>query len=343
MNVSFRSFLFVAALAACSVIGVAWLGARQMSMRFLESGYPIWVAKQGILRDCSFGSVLVLGDSRSEAAIIPRDLPLPSANVSLGGTSPVETYFFARRALECPKPPRLVIYAHSMPSYVRPSEMLWINAARYGYIGFRDLRQIADSATRSHDVLFVNLNTHDGLTAIVRDAVYSIGFPSIFVASLVEARGNGRYASNVALEQKTASSMGHVIYKQPAEKRLVGADADVKAFVPSPLETDYFDKTLAMFAAAHVKVMLLTIPSAESTMKAIPPALIAAFDQFLLEQSARYSNIDARTSALLPWPDNLFVDGGHMNEAGAKAFTARLAACLRQPLDRPITCPLAWQ
>ena len=48
---------------------------------------------------------------------------------------------------------------------------------------------------------------------------------------------------------------------------------------------------------------------------------------------------------MLGWPDDFYIDGSHFNERGAKAFTARLASCLRaldQEFDRPRPCDLDW-
>jgi len=148
------------------------------------------------------------------------------------------------------------------------------------------------------------------------------------------------------LLQRTAATRGQVIYPQPADnKRLVGIDADETAFIPSPLEVTYFEKTLALFAAAHVRVLLLTIPAGDSTIKALDPKLRADFSRFLTLYADRYNNITPAGSGLLAWPDDFYVDGSHMNEHGAKVFTARLASCLRQwddTRDHPASCSLAW-
>jgi hypothetical protein len=346
MSLSPRSFLLASALAACVVISGVWLYCRLMPMHFLGGGYPIWVAKQAMLHDCRLGSILVLGDSRPEAAIVPADLPLPAANIAFSATTPIETYFFAREALKCSHLPRLVVYSHSVLTYVHPNERLWTIAARYGSVGFRDLRDIAAVAARDHDRSLADVNTHDGLTGIARDAVYGIGFPSIFAASLIDARGIGRYEDNKALFERTAMTRGQVVFNQPPEKRLVGVDADAKEFVPSPLETDYFDATLALFAAAHARVLLLTVPVGASTDRAIPAGAKADFTRYLTAHVSRYDNIVLGPADVYGWPDEFYVDGSHMNQRGAKIFTARLASCLRQwgdDLDHPTPCDLGWK
>ena len=57
--------VFVAVLLA------AWLYVTSFPMAFLESGYPSWVAKSTMLRNCQLGQVAFFGDSRLDAGIVP--------------------------------------------------------------------------------------------------------------------------------------------------------------------------------------------------------------------------------------------------------------------------------
>jgi hypothetical protein len=181
---------------------------------------------------------------------------------------------------------------------------------------------------------------------MVRDAVYGVGFPTIFIASLIDGRGFGRYAYNKALEDRVAATSGHVIYKLMGKQRSIGIDADEPDFVASPLESAYFEKTMDLFAAAHIPVLLLTTPASQSTIRAVSDATKTQFASFLRTAAERHPNIVLGAPALLGWPDSFYIDGSHMNQTGAKAFTGRLAACLgpwmRQPhLLQP--CELSWK
>jgi hypothetical protein len=335
MTLSARSYLLCSGLVACLVVGAAWLYTSLMPMRFLEGGYPIWVAKQAILRDCSFGSVLVMGDSRPESAINPMRLGLPAANIASGAVTPIEDYFFARRAVKCPKRPRFVVYSHSLLSFASTSEYLWKNAARYDFIAFRDLRDIARTAEELHDDSLPATNTHDGLAGIVRDVVYS--------ASLLKARGIGRYAANIALLRQTAAQQGGVTYPDRPGNTSVGADAQVTSFAALPIQAYYFDKTLELFAAAGVEVLVVPIPVSRSTMNAMPVGSATNFATFLAQHTGRFANVVASYPTITAWPDDLFVDGSHLNERGATIFSARLAACLSQSPGPPVPCDLAWK
>jgi len=333
-------------LAAACVIGAAWTYTSLLPMAFLESGYPIWVAKQAILSGCRFGDVLILGDSRPEAGIIPQQLPLSAANVTFGGTSPLETSFFAQRAMQCPKLPKLVIYSHSMAAFIQPGEGLWKNATRYGYLGFHQLRQAAAEADRLHDRALADVDTHDGLTGLVRDIVYAIHFPSVFMASLIEARGFSRYGHNKMLLLRTEATSGDVTYGDTDAGSHPGIDADIKSFAASPLEAARFAATMQLLRARGVPVLILPMPVSQSTYRAMPQAPRAAFEAFLADAENRYPSKLSAPPVIAAWPDAYFVDGSHLNEKGATIFTQRIAACLRdwqQAPDHIASCDLNWR
>ena len=122
-----------------------WLYVLVAPMTFLEGGYPNWVVKQGFIASCDLGELPVFGDSRAEAAIDPGTLHIDTRNLTLGAVSPVETYFFIRAALRCPRPPSRVVLSFSTPSFDvdRSNVFLWENAVRaMGYLSYADLREI---------------------------------------------------------------------------------------------------------------------------------------------------------------------------------------------------------
>ena len=102
----------------------------------------------------------------------------------------------------------------------------------------------------------------------------------------------------------------------------------------------------ALFATAHIPVLLLTIPASQSTVRAVSGATRVRFAGFLRDAAERYPNVMLGTPGLLGWPDAFYIDGSHMDKAGAAAFTSRLAACVRQWLDQPNRsqpCDFAWK
>ena len=107
-----------------------WLWIVALPSAFLDREYPIWQAKLRLLDTCDLGSILVVGDSRAAADIIPALLPGRASNLAIGGAQPVESYFAVKRALQCPNPPGRVVISHSMGHFFLP-DTFWTRSARF--------------------------------------------------------------------------------------------------------------------------------------------------------------------------------------------------------------------
>lgn len=344
-----RYTLIVLAVAALG-LAAAWLFANRLGMAFLESGYPIVVAKRALVAQCQAGEVAILGDSRAEAAVIPAELPLPAANLALGATGPVESYFTARALLRCPQPPKLVIYAHSIEAFQTVGQGIWQRGARFGLLSFTDLRDIAATAATLHDTTLDQISTNDGLSGILRDLAYSTGFPSVFLPSALQARLFGRWQSNLRVRDAVSTARGHVVYPDDPSAGAtghdapIGRDATIGRFAPIPLETHYTKATFALLSQAGVDTVVIPIPLARATLAALQPGVAAATVAFIADQTHGIPHVSDDFTAVIAWPDRYFVDGSHMNKAGATLFSRRLAACVTTWRSTPAApCDLAWQ
>ena len=322
----------------------AWVLAHRMGMAFLESGYPVVVAKRNLIDRCQAGELVVLGDSRAEASIMPAKLPVTSANLAVGAIGPVEAYFIARAVLRCPTPPRLVLYAPSIVAYQEIGQGLWQRAAKFGLVDYFDLRAIAHVAETLHDPSLAQVSTGDGLTGPIRDLAYSFGFPSIFTSSALDARFVGRYESNLRQLAAVTASRGQVVYPDGSGGPIVGMDAQVEHFDPEPIEVHYFDATLRMLSQAGIHTIVLPIPIAAATAAALRPEVAHGVVQYVSARTHTIPNVTDAYTSVDAWPDRLFSDGSHMNRQGAEIFSERLARCVVNWLRDPGTgCDLTWR
>ena len=345
MEFSFRSYMLSTALVIAAIIGGAWLFTKTMRMYFMESGYPSRVAKEELLSRCDLGSVLILGDSRPEASIIPRRMPTLTTNLAFGGATPVETYFTAQHALRCADRPKLIVYSHSITGFAGVNEGLWKSAVRFGLLSYHDLREIETTASTLGDPSVAATNTKDGLSGTIRDLVYASGSPTTFMASVIAGRAFERYGKNIAIYDSTFASRGQIGYDHALDNIRVGVDAETKMFIPAQTEDSYFDKTLNLFEAAGIEVVFVSIPLANSTVRVIPPSVISDFQEYLKRYAAQHPNFFPGNAAALPWPDDLFVDGSHLSSPGAAIFSIKFSTCLLRWLTSPTDrtqCDLAW-
>ena len=333
-----RRFMAVFLLAMVAALGLARVYIGIAPMGFLESGYGGWVARQSILRACDLGDVAVFGDSRAEASVIPAMLPVKAANISFGATSPMETYFFVREAMRCPRPPSRVLLVFGSVDFANVSDYLWRNAARYGYIGYRDLREISAVAASLGDKSVENMDTGDGLGGVARDALYALGFPSVYFNSLLHGEVFRRYAINRVHFDEVAAGRGFEAHATPAGSDMIGDDAKQDRFDVLPVQDAFFRRTLELLAAHGTRVEYLNVPITASTSSHIADRYLSGWRAYVASYEAQFPNFRQLGTLPTAWPDHWFNDRHHLGPAGAKAFSAKLAKCLmpeaaRQPCD----------
>ncbi len=78
-------YLLLMLAAATTAFGLVWAWAATMPMTFMEPEYAAWQAKLVLLDRCDLGDILILGDSRAAAGILPKRLQERATNLAVGG------------------------------------------------------------------------------------------------------------------------------------------------------------------------------------------------------------------------------------------------------------------
>jgi len=339
LRTAFLRFLLCSGLVFAGVIAVAWLYVANCGMAFLESGYPSWVAKTAILRDCSLGRIAFFGDSRVDAGVVPMLLPVPASNLGLPAGTAIETRSAVRRALKCPTTPRQVVISLTAEHFGPLDKFFWIDDLRYSFISYNDLWHAENLAAALADHRsFTAARTPEGLSGRVRDWVYALHFPSVYFASLVQARLIGRYGSNRTRVAAVLAS--HGFWPFGASSLDAPRPREPDSFEKFPLQAAEFEQTLGMLNARHIDVGLLFMPVVQT--ETVHPAFEKAYLAYMRSMTRRYPNVHLIDPDLPRWPARMFVDGEHLTGAGAQLFTELLAACMADGRITP-GCNLQWQ
>ncbi|GAC1337098.1 MAG: hypothetical protein NVSMB18_01390 [Acetobacteraceae bacterium] len=337
MQSSFRRYLIRLGAILAGVVVLVWCYVALAPMAYLEGGYPAWVAKAEMLRDCRLGEVAFFGDSRLEAGVIPALLPMPASNLGVAAGTAVETRGAVRRALACPTPPRQAVISLSPEHFGPLSRFFWILSVRYGFIGPGELWETEALADRLGDRESFSTRTPDGFSGRLRDWLYAARFPSLSFSSLVQGRVFGRYDSNRARLAAVLADHGWSEYGPTGGPPAPPERAD---FVQTKLQTAAFEAALGQLRERGIDVVLLIMPFAESDHR--DPAGEAAYLAYLTNVTRRIPGVHLAAGSLPRWPDRLFADGAHLAAAGARLFTQRLAACTAEGRLAPV-CDLGWR
>jgi hypothetical protein len=109
------AYFFVWLASAAISLSIIWAWVLFLPMTYLDGTYPQWLQRATWLRECELADVVVLGDSKVESAIIPRNMPVATLNLGGPGGGPFETAYIADQIARCPDRPRRVLLSLSTP------------------------------------------------------------------------------------------------------------------------------------------------------------------------------------------------------------------------------------
>ncbi len=324
------AYLAVAALSAGCVLALAWAWVTLMPIAFLDPEYAAWAAKQVMLARCDLGEVIVVGNSRAAADIMPVLLPRATTNLAVGGGEAIEALSAVRRALACPDPPRLVVISLNPGQFVRP-DLFWERTVRFGFLDRAEIAELAEASRAANDWSIYESGHDDGLSGRIRAALYAVRFPSLYFGSLVKGGVFLRMWENRRAFAAGLTARGQYFFGTAPGCDEVAIEGHLDAFRPLPVLDLYFDRLLALLRDRGVRTEFVAMPVNRETWEASRPALRSAFAAYLRRYQDKYPNFRVVGPTMLGWPDRYFGDDfSHLNPEGARLLSARLGSCLAE-------------
>ena len=323
-------YLLVMGLVLVLGLGFSWVWSAKMKLAFLDPEYAAWSAKQDLVARCDLGDLLVLGDSRAGAGMMPTRLPGNGVNISVGGAKPVEMYFFLRRAMACPNMPHHVLLSIDA-GHFHSTDTFWERSARFGTFSMADLHEIEAVARQTGDESLFDQPRSDGFPNLLRDFLYATSFPTLNFASMTRGGLFMRYAHNIDERNKTLLARGHHLFGNDSSDTTEADDASLDSFQVLPLEGWYFDRMLQEMQARGIRVDFVTVPVNEATAAHITPQLREGFAAYLAAAARRHPNFHVLVPPIPSLPNRYFGDiFAHLNQSGAELFSATLAEAMRK-------------
>jgi hypothetical protein len=340
--VSPRRFLLLAGLAALASFAIVWAWVAAMPLAYLDPEYPSWLAKREMLRRCDLGEVVVVGDSRAAADVIPALLPMKTTNLAVGGGKSIEAYTALTRSLRCNVPLRRIIISLDSEHFMQP-DLFWERTVRFGFLDRSDVAALERVARDLGDWNSFQARQTDHLPDRFRGPLYALRFPPLYFNSVIKGGVFLRWWQNRRSLQASLDARGQYFFGTDAGSSDLAAEAHLERFRPMPVLDWYFDRMLALLAERGIPVDFVSMPLNEATWYAVRPAFREAFAAYLAFYAMRYPNFHVVGPTMPRWPDRLFGDAfSHLNPEGAARFSAMLGRCLDQRMSG-ITAPAACQ
>jgi len=328
-ELSFKGFIVVASIVFLVTWGVVWVYIAACPMAYADRDYPLSLAKAELIAQCRPNEVAVFGDSMVVAGVLPTAIHVPVENLAFPAATPIETYFFVKRLLRCPEIPRLVVIAHSTSMYPA-DKFFWSILAASGALNTVEIRAVEADARALDDHELERAEHPSAVPYAFLPELYAMRFPPLYFGDLLGGYVVGRWRYNERALQEAITSSGRSSFgtADRSDGISISDQADMDGWHVSPLINLYLSRTLALLAARHVPVVIITLPINAATCEHLVPALQQRFSAYLTKVAQANPNVELADATIPCWPDRFFGDNMHFNLSGAVAYSRDLQELL---------------
>jgi hypothetical protein len=321
---TYHRTLLVTTLAVLVSISVY---LRRYPMRYFGTEYPMWQVAFETANDASTpaADVLIVGDSRTKAGLLPEAFGPNSYSLTLGGAEPATLYHLLATYLRTHRAPRVVILSIA-PYHFSKAEAFWERGQKFGLMSWDDTQAILSRALELGDPLLGN-----GVLELHGQALlYAARAPHLYFAELWNARGGMRGPSNDKVRASIRERRGQQFFGTAKSHSGKCWETQLEHLGVSPLLDDYVRRMLELSLKSGAQTHFLTMPMNTSSARALKPAYRAELAEHLEKLARAHPRADVDT-ALPELADSYFGDESHLNESGARFFSERLAARVGAP------------
>jgi hypothetical protein len=294
----------------------------------LFAGYPLWLAKEQMVDECDVGDLTIIGDSRAVAGIIPTQLGKNVVNLALGGGSPIEAYFMAKKVLACPKRPSAFLVSLSPEHFHAPeSGAFWDYGAMSGLYDFRDLEEVRVVSRKFKDGDLYDAPKIFDIEARLKDLLYSISFPGFNFQSIWSNVYSSRARENSVEIRNTKKSHGQRYFGMSHRVDMPNNYAKESGLVRDPVTNYFFAKMLHLMKDAGIPVYFVNLPYHEYQRPAKGGDLAASFITYL-DAFERQGLLKVVGDPFPFYPAQFFGDEAHLNPLGALRFSRSLCRAM---------------
>jgi hypothetical protein len=331
IETSYRRFLATVLVVVVVVIGALWLWVAKAPMVYMDYEYPMWRAKMQIADSDQPRSLVILGDSRAVADLIPARLGPGVVNLAMGGATSIEAYYAARKIVVAPTPPRAVLISFSPANLMRIDNLahvFWGRSAQFGYFSLGELNEIRRRSRGLNDETLFGPESPADLDAFLKSLFYTIKFPSYYVPALLDAGFENRSVENQKIFDLVLSDRGHGYFGQAKGATTPDAEVGLQSFAPQKIIDEYFNQTLALLNARNIPVYFVAMPHNVASTQLYSPDMNKGFDDYINSYVSRYPHFHILGDLFLSWPSDNFGDFAHLNPKGATLWSDQVAKLL---------------
>jgi len=324
-----RSFLTIVAATMAGLVAVTWLWVIDNPRSCISPDSGTWIAKMQMAGGhLPAGRVIILGDSCTAADLAPPLLGNKVIDLGLSASSPIESYFMARRLLKTNTPAAVMVYFRPIHFENGSDVFLFESSAKFGLINTADLETIRRLSRNLNDPTLFGSPTPFDSDARLKDYLLPHRFPAYYFGGIVEGRIGGWKQKSLQEQAYTILTRGFCPTERDYKALILDPGPIMETFRPSPVVDDYFRQTLTLFQERHIPVYFASMPNTPASFKALTPEAIAGYTAYLQQMAATYPVFKIVGDVFTSMPNEYFSDATHLSSAGAVVCSQRTRALL---------------
>lgn len=255
--------------------------------------------------------VIILGDSVTNTAYIPEILSDNTLNLSLGGISPIESYYVLEDWLAHNPAPKSC-YISFYDSHLHVADCFWKRIMFSHRFSMKQNGEILESAVKFGERSILS-------EQYIWDFIsYELYLPNIYLMPIINGNFNQQCVKNFMSWEKVNLHNGRYLIRNAeymAVKGITNQD-----FYVAPMIDYYYRKIIELCQKYNINVHLVKIPVSDD--QKFTERYISEFEEYYDEIKTAYPKVTV--DWISTYPQEYFTDGHHMNTHGAMLFSNQI-------------------
>ncbi len=296
-------------------------------MNFFNREYPMWMHKKKQMEQKSpvDRDILIFGDSRTLAGVLPKTLSPDALSLAIGGSSSIEAYYLLKHYLRLNKPPKQILFSMTPLHFLKES-CFWNRNVMFKFLSVEDSLEVLN---RSRKKKMKPCPFYCGKGRFGKAEIYwkywshKLNLPYLYRAEIVKARLFDRRESNLTRWNYLEETNGHSFFGRKKKASGMIQETKHKTFQTRKLLVQYAKDFLMLARRNGIQVIVVNVPVNDPSYKKLKPKFLDGYTAFLEKLQKQFPEMIV-DSGYPHYPVNHFGDTSHLNERGAKRFSRYL-------------------
>lgn len=279
-------------------------------INFLDSEYPKWKAKFDLIQENKDKDIdiLILGDSRTMAGVIPKKLKGNTLSLTLGGGTPVESYLILEEVMNKKIRVKNLIIAIS-PYHYMVQDSFYTRSVYFDLFDKKSLKKVIENDKKYKKQGYIEeLSKFEYLKK-----------PFLYGKQLFNYRKN----KNIKILEEIKLEKGHGFFGLAEESNEETFESGYKDFEVLPVHNFYMNELIKLAEKNNVNLIVEQMPLNEATFKNINKNFIINYNKYM-EYLKEKNNLKSVNLNIWYMENKYFGDASHVNSNGANVVTANL-------------------